>query len=120
MVSWEPALPSFLFLTATQEETNMATELLLKVADCSHRLHLTVKWLQVVVCQKSQVTVKGSRLLSVGYSALVMHLGTALSEEKRLQKVGKSCKCPNELLVNLVGLIILACFQWAGISQRLS
>ena len=79
-----------LFLTATQEETNMATELLLKVADCSHRLHFTVKWLQVVVCQKSQVTVKGSRLLSVGYSALVMHLGTALSGEKDCKRLEKA------------------------------
>ena len=37
----------------------MAKELLSKVAGYSYRLHYTVKWLQVAVCQRSQVTVKG-------------------------------------------------------------
>ena len=44
----------------------MATGLLSKVAGCSHTLHFTVKWLQVAVCQRLQVTVNGGRLLSVG------------------------------------------------------
>ena len=97
----------------------MATGLLSKVAGCSYRLHFTVKWLQVAVCQRLQATVKGCWLLSyvafysqmvaggclskvagycqwwqvtvsgLGYSALVMHLGTSLSEEsdcKRLER----------------------------------
>ena len=97
----------------------MATGLLSKVAGCSYRLHFTVKWLQVAVCQRLQATVKGCWLLSyvafysqmvaggclskvagycqwwqvtvsgLGYSALVMHLGTSSSEEsdcKRLER----------------------------------
>ena len=42
----------------------MATGLLSKVAGCSYRLHFTVKWLQVAVCQRLQATVKGCWLLS--------------------------------------------------------
>ena len=42
----------------------MTTELLSKIAGCSHMLHFTGKWLQVAVSQMLQVTAKGCWLLS--------------------------------------------------------